>query len=76
MHWTGCGPRSSGWSRPIRSDQALRGHVLISQRLYAEVEDDVEVEQVGELALAGFQRPVAAFNVVALRAADRSAEGG
>jgi class 3 adenylate cyclase len=35
--------------------------------LYAEVEDDVEVEPVGEVTLAGIQRPVPAFNVVAVR---------
>ena len=35
----------------------------------AEVEDDVEVEPVGELTLKGFQVPVAAFNVVSVREA-------
>ena len=40
---------------------------MIAQRLYAEVEDTVEVEPVGEFTLKGFQRPVAAFNVVAVR---------
>jgi class 3 adenylate cyclase len=39
---------------------------LIAQRLYAEVETDVEVEPVGEFALKGFQRPVTAFNVIAV----------
>ena len=48
------------------ADKATGGQILIAQRLYAEVEDDVEVEPVGELALAGFRRPVAAFNVVAV----------
>ena len=43
------------------------GQFLISQRLYAEVEDDVEVEPVGEFVLKGFQRPIAAFNVIAIR---------
>jgi adenylate cyclase len=51
------------------ADEATAGQILISQRLYAEVEDDVEVEAVGEFMLKGFQRPVAAFNVVALREA-------
>jgi adenylate cyclase len=51
------------------ADEATAGQILISQRLYAEVEDDVEVEPVGEFALKGFQRPVAAFNVVAVREA-------
>ena len=49
------------------ADRASGGQILISQRLYAEVEEDVEVEPMGELSLAGFQRPVTAFNVVALR---------
>jgi adenylate cyclase len=46
------------------ADEATAGQILISQRLYAEVEDDVEVEPVGEFTLKGFQRPVPAFNVV------------
>ena len=49
------------------ADEASGGQILIAQRLYAEVEDDVDVEPVGEFALKGFQRPVAAFNVVAIR---------
>jgi adenylate cyclase len=49
------------------ADEAASGQILIAQRLYAEVEDDVEVEAVGEFTLRGFQRPVAAFNVVAVR---------
>jgi DNA-binding response OmpR family regulator len=49
------------------ADEAAAGQILISQRLYAEVEDDVQVEPVGEFTLKGFQRPVAAFNVVAVR---------
>jgi adenylate cyclase len=49
------------------ADEAAAGQILIAQRLYAEVEDDVEVEPVGEFTLRGFQRPVAAFNVVAVR---------
>jgi adenylate cyclase len=49
------------------ADEATAGQIRIGQRLYAEVEDDVEVEPVGEFTLRGFQRPVAAFNVVAVR---------
>jgi adenylate cyclase len=49
------------------ADEATAGQILISQRLYADVEDDVEVEPVGEFTLKGFQRPVAAFNVIAVR---------
>ena len=49
------------------ADEAAGGQILIAQRLYAEVEDGVEVEPIGEFALKGFRRPVTAFNVVALR---------
>jgi CheY-like chemotaxis protein len=50
------------------ADEAFPRQILITQRLYAEVEDDVEVEPVGEFTLKGFQRPVAAFNVLAIHA--------
>jgi adenylate cyclase len=49
------------------ADEAAAGQILIGQRLYAEVEDDVEVEPVGEFTLKGFRRPVAAFSIVAVR---------
>ena len=49
------------------ADEAAAGQILITQRLYAEVEDIVEVEPVGEMRLEGVRRPVAAFNVVAVR---------
>ena len=49
------------------ADEATGGQILIAQRLYAEVESHVEVEPVGELMLKGFQRPVATFNVLAVR---------
>jgi len=51
------------------SDEATGGQILVSQRLYADVEDDIDAEPVGAFALKGFPRPVPAFNVVALRAA-------
>jgi adenylate cyclase len=49
------------------ADEAAGGQILITQRLHAEVEDDVEVEPVGELTLKGFRTPVPAFNVIAVR---------
>jgi len=49
------------------ADEATGGQILIAQRLYAEVEKDVEVEPGGQYTLKGFQRPVVAFNVVAVR---------
>jgi adenylate cyclase len=51
------------------ADEATAGQILISQRLYAEVENDIEVEAAGEFTLKGFRRPVPAFNVVAVREA-------
>jgi len=49
------------------ADEAAAGQILISQRLHAEVEDEVEVKPVGDFMLKGFKRPVTAFNVVAVR---------
>ena len=49
------------------ADEATAGQILISQRLYAEVEEAVEAEPAGMFTLKGFQRPVAALNVIAIR---------
>jgi DNA-binding response OmpR family regulator len=49
------------------ADEAVAGQILIAQRLYAEVEDEVDVESAGEYMLKGYERPVMAFNVVAVR---------
>jgi class 3 adenylate cyclase len=48
-------------------DEAQCGQILISQRVFAAVEDLVEAEPAGELSLKGFLKPVPAFNVVELR---------
>lgn len=49
------------------ADEARAGEVLIAQRLYAEVEADVEVEPAREFTLKGFRQPMTAFNLVAVR---------
>jgi adenylate cyclase len=49
------------------ADEATGGQILISQRLYAEVETDVDVVPAGEFVLKGFQRPVVAYNVLGVR---------
>jgi adenylate cyclase len=49
------------------SSEAKGGQILLSQRAFAAVEDIVEAESVGELALKGFSRPVPAVDVIALR---------
>jgi CheY-like chemotaxis protein/class 3 adenylate cyclase len=48
------------------ADEATAGQVLITQRLHAEVEGDVDVEPIGELTLKGFRSPIPAFNVIAV----------
>ena len=40
--------------------------ILISQPVYAEIEDVVVVDSVGELELRGFTRPARAYNVIGL----------
>ncbi len=47
--------------------EAKPGQALISHRLLGTVEELVEVEPVGELALKGFHRPITAFNVLCLK---------
>ncbi len=49
------------------ADEAAGGQVLITQRLFAEVEAEVEVEVAGEFTLKGFRRPVAAYDVLRVR---------
>jgi class 3 adenylate cyclase len=51
------------------SGQARAGQVLLSQRAYAEVESDVEVEPVEGLQLKGLSHAVTAYNVLSLREA-------
>jgi len=47
--------------------EAKPGQVLISRRMIGTVEELVEAEPVGELALKGFSRPVSVFNVARLK---------
>jgi CheY-like chemotaxis protein len=49
------------------ADEADGGQVLITQRLLAEIEGEVEVEAAGEFTLKGFQRPVTAYDVLRVR---------
>jgi adenylate cyclase len=46
--------------------EAQPRQILISQRVYAAIEDIVVADSVGELALRGFSRPARAYNVVGL----------
>jgi class 3 adenylate cyclase len=49
--------------------EARAGQILLSARVASEVEDLVEAEEVGALALKGFARAVPAFRLVRLKAA-------
>jgi class 3 adenylate cyclase len=48
-------------------DEAQPGQILISQRVYAAVEQMAEVEPGEELVLKGFRRSVTAYNVLCLK---------
>ncbi len=48
-------------------EEARGGQILVSQRVYAAVEELVEAEPVGEFSLKGFHRPVTAYNVLRLK---------
>ncbi len=49
------------------STHAEPGQILISQRVFAEVENVVDAKPVGEVELKGFGRPVAAYEIRGLR---------
>ncbi len=51
-------------------NEARAGQILITQRLYAAVEDLVEAEPLGDLNLKGFLKPVSVYNVLRLKEAD------
>jgi len=48
--------------------EAKPGEILVTQRLLAGVDELADAEPVGELALKGFHRPVAAYNILRLKA--------
>ncbi|MBI4382027.1 MAG: response regulator [candidate division NC10 bacterium] len=49
-------------------DDARNGQILASQRVYAQVEELVEAEPVGELTLKGLHRPITTYNLLRLKA--------
>jgi class 3 adenylate cyclase/putative methionine-R-sulfoxide reductase with GAF domain len=51
-------------------DEAKPSQILISPRVLIAVEDAVTVEPVGEFALKGIRRPLAAYNVLATKPAN------
>jgi PAS domain S-box-containing protein len=55
---------------------AAAGQILISRRVFAEVEDVIEAEPAGELEMKGFHGPQQVFNVIGLKALRASVEAG
>ncbi|HET7377822.1 MAG TPA: adenylate/guanylate cyclase domain-containing protein, partial [Anaerolineae bacterium] len=51
-------------------DEAKPGQILISPRVLMAVEKEITVEPVGDFALKGIRRPLAAYNVLATKAAN------
>ncbi|MGH9226996.1 MAG: response regulator [Acidimicrobiales bacterium] len=49
------------------AEQAGPGQILIAQRLCASIEDAFDVEMLGDITLAGFQRPTPAIRLVDAR---------
>jgi adenylate cyclase len=47
-------------------DEAGPGQILVTDRVFAEVEDLVTAEPAGELTLKGFHRPISAFRLLSL----------
>jgi class 3 adenylate cyclase len=47
--------------------EAKNGQILIDGKVHTAVESIIEMEPAGDLTLKGFQRPIAAFDVRALR---------
>jgi class 3 adenylate cyclase len=48
-------------------DEAKPGEILVSPRVLGMVEELVQVEPVGNLALKGFHRPITAHNILGLK---------
>jgi class 3 adenylate cyclase len=48
------------------SDEASPGQILLSQRAYAAVEEQVKAEKVSDLTVKGFSKPVPAYEVLGI----------
>jgi adenylate cyclase len=49
------------------SDQAKSSQIVVSQRVFAEVESIVDAVDLGALTLKGFSRPMQAYEIVSIR---------
>jgi class 3 adenylate cyclase len=48
-------------------EAAANGQILVSRRVFQAAEHVVEARHIGDLALKGFARPMAAYNLLHLR---------
>jgi class 3 adenylate cyclase len=53
--------------------EAVAGQILISQRVFTSVENEIDGRPIGELVLKGFHRPVPAYEVIGPRNRDDAA---
>ena len=58
------------------SSAALANQILLNPRAQAAVEEVVDVEEIGELELKGFARPIPTVNVTGARGAVSQAGSG
>jgi len=56
------------------SDEAGPGQILVNERVFAEVEQLVDAAPAGELTLKGFVKPIAAFNIIDIKADARQSQ--
>ncbi len=49
-------------------DEALPGQILVSERVFSEVDELVEAESAGTHSLKGFDLPVGAYSIAGVRA--------
>jgi class 3 adenylate cyclase len=47
--------------------EAQAGQILVEPKAFTAIEEMAEAEEIGELTLKGFHRPVFAYNVKGLR---------
>jgi class 3 adenylate cyclase len=52
-------------------DLAEHGHILVSQKVFAEVEDHVFAEDLGEVSLHGLKRPMRAYRLLDVKKAPK-----
>ncbi|MCG8543800.1 MAG: HAMP domain-containing protein [Alphaproteobacteria bacterium] len=69
FHYTAIGSVANLASRLC--DEARNGQILIDEAVHSEVEDLVDVEQIGEVSLKGFPKPVPVLQVIGIRRESR-----